>query len=173
MKRAKKENTISDLTEFTDEDGKKWVQTSIDDLFSTKELNEVLESIEKDKEKGEVILARIDFQNVNKEYYDAVSLLQERIKKQAELLKKVASQSKDAIEKKNIKLKELIEYIKKLHMLFAYLKVDVDGLDKIEIPSKVFQESLAKADEEYDSIYQEVEEKVLSLDEPKKEDENK
>ena len=48
MIRKAKKTPIPDLTEFTDDEGKKWIQTSTEDLFTVKELNEVLESIEKD-----------------------------------------------------------------------------------------------------------------------------
>jgi len=39
---------VPDITEYTDEEGKKWIQTSTSDLFSSKELNDILESIEKE-----------------------------------------------------------------------------------------------------------------------------
>ena len=91
MKKKAKSSIVPDLTEFTDGEGKKWIQTSTDDLFSTKELNEIITTIEKEREKDEVIIARIDFQKVDREFYDAAIELQKRLKKQTDLLKKYVS----------------------------------------------------------------------------------
>ena len=44
----KSKRNIPDLTEFTDDEGKKWVQTSVDDLLSTDELSNILDRIDKD-----------------------------------------------------------------------------------------------------------------------------
>ena len=109
MKKKKKIDKMPDLKEFTDELGKKWIQTSTDDLFSMKEINEILESIDKDKDKDKdkVVLARIDFQKVDREYYNAAKALHQKLKEQTELLKKIAEESKKTIEKKNRKLKSL------------------------------------------------------------------
>ncbi len=161
MKKGIKRNIIPDLTEFTDDEGKKWIQTSADDLFSMKELNEILESIDKEKDKDEVVLARIDFQKVNREYYDAAIALQEKLKKQTELLKKLADESKKTIERKNIKLKELIEYIKKLHMFIAYINANQDRLDEIEIPQSISFRPATEVEDITESVYEEVEEVVL------------
>ena len=68
MKKSAKKPPVPDMTEFTDDEGKKWVQTSTDDFFSLKELNEILESVEKEKQSGEVVLARIDFQHEMMKY---------------------------------------------------------------------------------------------------------
>lgn len=164
MKKEAKRNIIPDLTEFTDDEGKKWIQTSADDLFSMKELNEILESIERDKDKDEVVLARIDFQQVNREYYDAVIALQSKLRKQTGLLKKLAEESKKTIERKNSKLKELIEYIRKLHMFIAYINANQDRLDEIEIPSVISFKPVKEVEEETESVYEEVEELVLPTD---------
>ena len=61
----KKDNTIP--TEYTDESGKKWIQTSTEDIFSVNELNDIIKSIENDKNSGDIVLAHIDFKKVNKE----------------------------------------------------------------------------------------------------------
>lgn len=164
MKKGIKKNIIPDLTEFTDEEGKKWIQTSADDLFSMKELNEILESIDKEKDKDEVVLARIDFQKVNKEYYDAAISLQSKLKKQTELLKKLAEESKKNIERKNMKLKELIVYIKKLHMFIAYINANQDKLDEIEIPAEISFRPAPEVEDIVESVYEEVEEVVLPND---------
>lgn len=158
---TKKNNTIiSDITELVDEDGKKWIQTSADDLFEIKELNSILESIERDKNKSEVVLARIDFQKVDKEYYDTAVTLQKKISKQSALLKKIINESRTAVDRKNKKLKELIEYIKKIHHFISRLESDPSVADKIEI-------KLAEPDEKKppvrESVFEEVEE--LPLDE--------
>lgn len=131
MRKVKK-STIPDVSEFTDEDGKRWVQTSTEDLFSIKELNEILESVEKDREEGEIVLARIDFQRVNKEYYATVKELQSKLKKRNDILKKLIIESTTTIDRKNKKLKELIEYIRKLHLLLAYYKLKPENIDKID-----------------------------------------
>jgi hypothetical protein len=164
MKKGTKRNIIPDLTEFTDEDGKKWIQTSADDLFSMKELNDILESIDKEKEKDEVVLARIDFQKVNREYYDAALALQTKLTKQTELLKKLAEESKKTIERKNYKLKELIEYIKKLHMFIAYINANQDRLDEIEVPDTISFRPVAEVEDVAESVYEEVEEVVIPND---------
>ena len=56
IKKTKKD--IPEQTEFTDEEGQKWIQTSTDDLFSAKELDDILDKIEKDKNKDEIVLAQ-------------------------------------------------------------------------------------------------------------------
>ncbi len=124
MKKSSKKAIIPDITEYTDAEGKKWIQTSTEDLFSIKELNEILESIDKGSESDEIILARIDFQKVNKEYYETAMQLQKKVHQQGELLKKVITDARIKIERKNKKLRELIEYIKKLHLLLAHLSTE-------------------------------------------------
>jgi hypothetical protein len=118
MKRSKKSTALKS-TEYVDDEGKKWVQTSTEDLFSIKEIQDVFEEAEKDREEGEILLARIDFQRVNRDYYDRVIELQEKLKKRTDLLKRVVIESKQILDKKNDKLKELIVYIKKLHIVLA------------------------------------------------------
>lgn len=140
MKKNKK-GMVPDLTEFTDLDGNRWVQTSADDLFSSKELNDILEAIEKDKDTEEIVLARIDFKKVNKEYYETVIDLQSKLNKQNESLKKLLINAKETIDKKNNKLKELINYIRKLHLLLAYYEMDPEEVKKIRaLPEKLLYE---------------------------------
>jgi len=160
MKKSERKIIIPDIKEFTDESGKKWVQTSTDDLFSMRELNEIIRDIEKERDKDEIILARIDFQKVDKEFYDAAILLQKRLQKQSLLLKKYVSESKAIIEKKNKKLKELIEYIKKLHQFIAYISHNPEKAESISLP--VIETSFENTKP---SIYEEVEEVVMKEDE--------
>jgi cellulose biosynthesis protein BcsQ len=162
MKKRIKNSIIPDLTEFTDNEGKKWIQTSTDDLFSTKELNDIINTIEKEREKDEVIIARIDFQKVDREFYDAATELQKRLKNQTELLKKYVSQSTGIIERKNKKLRELIDYIKKMHLILSYLNANPDEIDKIKLaPAAPAEEQTRK---KISSVYEEVEEIVLPPD---------
>jgi hypothetical protein len=166
MKKAVKKSTTPDITEFTDDEGKKWIQTSTDDLFSIKELNEILESIDSDAKSDEIILARIDFQNVNKEYYEKVSLLQKKLHKQGELLKKIVLEAKEKTDRKNRKLKELIEYIKKLHFVLAHYSGSEEDLKKLEIPSVMIDRpTVGDHEEKYEveQDYETVEEIVLPL----------
>ena len=168
MKKEQEKNIIADITEFTDKDGTKWVQTSKDDLFSTQELNNILESIDKGIDSDEVILARIDFQKVNKEYYEAAVTLHEKLRKQTELLKKIIIDSQTKIEKKNNKLKELIEYIKKIHVFLAHLDTSEEGLKKMKLPVELApREESGKTEETRSSlvsIFEEVEEIELDFE---------
>ncbi|HMB19813.1 MAG TPA: hypothetical protein VKQ10_01995 [Spirochaetota bacterium] len=165
LKKKKKE--VPDFQEFTDDEGKKWIQTSTDDLFSVKELNDIIESVENEKVPGEIVLARIDFKKVNKEYYDKVQELQQKLKKRTELLNKLVAESRRTVDKKNQKLKELIAYIKKLHVLLAYYKQSPEEFQKIEIPSLIYKVVSREApviDEKPGSkpmVYTEVEEVLL------------
>ncbi|MGV7930505.1 MAG: hypothetical protein AB2L13_16655 [Spirochaetota bacterium] len=166
MIRKAKKTPIPDLTEFTDDEGKKWIQTSTEDLFSVRELNEVLDSIEKDKDSGEIVLARIDFRRVNKEYYETVQELQATLKKRNAILKKLIVESKTVIDRKNRKLKELIEYIKKLHVLLAYYKLRPEDFEKIDFSVPVYAAppvAIEPREEEPIVVveYTEVQEKVL------------
>ncbi len=163
MKRKEK-NIIPDLTEFTDEEGKKWIQTSAEDLFSMKELNEIIESIDKEKNRDDMVLARINFQNVNREYYNAAVGLQIKLNKQREVLKRVATESKITIEKKNAKLKELIVYIKKLHIFIAYINSNMDNLESIKIPAADMFKTVQEQEPEVQSMYEEVEEVIIPDD---------
>jgi len=160
--------SVPDLTEFTDEEGKKWKQTSTDDLFSMKELNTILESIEKDRDSDEIILARIDFQKVNREYYEAAISLQKKLKAQSELLKQVIMDSKIKIERKNKKLKELIEYIKKLHLFIAYVNQNQELIDTLTLPAELLSLPSRRIEvdeaEGPESVYEDVEEIPASLD---------
>ncbi|PKL37738.1 MAG: hypothetical protein CVV44_15465 [Spirochaetae bacterium HGW-Spirochaetae-1] len=165
MKKTTKKTIIPDLTEFIDEEGKKWVQTSTDDLFSMKEFNEILESIEKDKDKGEIVLARINFQKVNKEYYETALALKSKLDKQTQVLRKVITESTRIIDRKNKKLNELIEYIKKLHYFIANLQGGVQDLDKVSIFTKPVEEKKTPEPEIHTSIYEDVEEIIIPLKE--------
>ncbi len=160
MKKKEKRIIIPDIKEFTDDSGKKWVQTSTDDLFSMRELNDIIRNIEKEREKDEVVLARIDFQKVDREFYEAAIELQKRLQKQTLLMKQYISESKKTIEKKNRKLKELIEYIKKLHQLLSYLNANPDSIDTISITLPGMSE--AEAEKSFTSVYEEAEEVIMT-----------
>ena len=94
--------------------------------------HKILAEIEKEKQEGEIVIARIDFKKVNKEYYDRIVELEEKLKKRTELLKRVVKESKETIDRKNKKMRELIEYIKKLHILLAYYKLSPEDFNKID-----------------------------------------
>lgn len=165
MKKEKKKK-IPDLTEFVDEEGKKWIQTSTDDLFSIKEISELLDTVEKDKEEGEIVLARIDFQKVNREYYEKAHDLHTKLKRRDELIKKLITESKKAIDRKNAKLRELIEYIKNLHLLLTYYKLDPSIMKEIQVlPVEVFKPEVTAVEEVEVAVekigYSEVEEILL------------
>ncbi len=132
MSKKSSPKTSSIKTEFVDEEGNKWIQTSTEDLFSTREMKEIFNSIERDKETGEIILARIDFQRVNKDYYDKVMDLQSELKRKNEKLRKVLLESQKIIEKKNAKMKEMIEYIKELHLLLACYNLSPEKTERIQ-----------------------------------------
>ena len=134
MKKIEKKATIPDLREFTDDSGKKWVQTSTDDLFTIKEMNEIITSLEKERVKDEVIFARIDFQKVDREFYDTALELQQRLQKQAKILQNYVSETKKVINRKNAKMKELIEYIRQLHQFIAHLNANPDDIDRMDMP---------------------------------------
>ncbi len=154
---------MPDLTEFTDEEGKKWIQTSTEDLFSIQELNDILESVEKREDGEEIVLARINFQKVNREYYETALALQKKLNEKNELLKKVLNTSKETIERKNKKLKELINYIKKLHILIAHLSSGEPGIERPEITADLLLQQ-AQTAEITRAEYEEVEEIILSTD---------
>jgi len=162
MKKRDKKPVIPDIKEFTDDSGKRWVQTSTDDLFSMREINEIIKNIEAERAKDEVVLARIDFQKVDKEFYDAAIELQKRLQKQALLMKQYIAETNQTIERKNRKLKELIAYIKKLHELLLYLNANPEDIDTISITLPVAGET--EAVEQIISEYEEVEETVMSPD---------
>lgn len=158
IRRKEKKINIPDIREFTDDNGRKWVQTSTDDLFSMRELNDIISSIEKERAKDEVVLARIDFQKVDREFYDAAVELQKRLQKQTRLMKEYMQQSNAIIDRKNKKLKELIEYIKKMHQFLAYLNANPDDIERLNIqpqPEAVQQPAIV-------SEYEEVEELEMS-----------
>lgn len=163
MKKTEKKAVIPDIREFTDDAGKKWVQTSTDDLFSLKELNDIIISLEKEREKDEVVLARIDFQKVDREFYDAAVELQTKLQKQQKILQKYMAETKRVIDRKNKKLRELIDYIKQLHQLISYLNANPEDMDMLNIPFSITP--LEAHMDEFISEYEEVEEKVMSPDE--------
>lgn len=129
-----------------------------------KELNEIIESIDKEKNRDDMVLARINFQNVNREYYNAAVGLQIKLNKQREVLKRVATESKITIEKKNAKLKELIVYIKKLHIFIAYINSNMDNLESIKIPAADMFKTVQEQEPEVQSMYEEVEEVIIPDD---------
>jgi hypothetical protein len=167
MKKISKKSRVPDITEFTDEEGKKWIQTSTNDLFSSKELNDILESIEKESESDEIILARIDFQRVNKEYYETAMRLKKKVHQQGELLKKIIIDANAKIDRKNKKLRELISYIKNLHLLLAHLSSDEEELKKLKIPPERLIQTLDETiteKAEHELEFENVSEEVLPLD---------
>lgn len=161
MKKSDKKNIIPDIKEFTDDSGKKWVQTSTDDLFSIKELNDIINSIEKERARDEVVFARIDFQKVDKEFYDQAIELQNRLQKQGKLLQNYASETKKVISRKNQKLKELIEYIRQLHEFIAHMSTTPEDIEKMNI---TLSAGPSERKPEIVSVYEEVEEKVMTAE---------
>ena len=157
----KKQNTSA--KEYTDAQGEKWVQTSTEDIFALKELNEIIASIEKEKDKGEMVLARIDFRTVNKEYYETIQDLQKKLAHKEELLKKLVSESKRVIARKNEKMMEMIRYIKQLQMLVAYNNLDKESLEKIKLDPMAILAAQAAASEEQEEVahYEDVTEIAL------------
>jgi seryl-tRNA synthetase len=156
---------LEDITEFTDEEGKKWVQTSANDLFSMKEFNDILKKLDQDKEPDEIVLAHIDIKRVNREYYETAVALQEKVNKQAALLKKIAVEVNTSMEKKNKKLMELVAYIRKLHSYIGSLNKSIESGEKISIPD-IPEESIQhikKEQEEKVSIYQDVTEQTIEF----------
>ncbi len=144
----KKKNDKVPATEYTDVSGKKWVQTSAEDLFSTDEINNIIKSIEKETSSNEIVLAHIDFKKVNREYYEALMTMQEELKNKEIMLQKLSRETKIIIERKNKKLNELITYIKKIHMVIALKKLDKEALDKINIsPDEIFKTHLPADDD--------------------------
>ncbi len=159
--------------EFVDAEGKKWIQTSTEDLFSIKELSNIIDTFDnKDDESGDIILARIDFQKVNKDYYEKVVELQKRLKNKIEIQKRIVSETRRIIEKKNNKLKELIEYIRRIHLLFSYYNLKPEEFAGIKIPEDILKEILksrefipVKEDVEPEDIeYSDVQEILLNSD---------
>ncbi len=144
MIRRKKNNIAS---EFIDSEGKKWIQSSADDIFSSDEIGKIIRSIEKEKSTGEIVLASIDFKKVNKEYYEAVENLNRELKKKDMLLKKLASETKILLDRKNKKLYELIEYIKKLHILIKNMDSGnpnsrIELKETVYVPAKEAEEEV-------------------------------
>ena len=133
MKNSEEKTMSPDLEEFIDENEKKWVQTSTDDLFSIKKLNDIISAIEKEKEKVEVAFARIDFQKVDKEFYNTALELQKKLQKQSKLLQNYVAETARIINRKNNKLTELIEYIKQLHQFIALINSDPKNAEKINL----------------------------------------
>ena len=171
MKKDKVKTNLKDLTEFTDDDGKHWIQTSTEDLFSLKEFNDIIESMERDRDENEIVLARLDFQKVNKEYYDTAIDLQKKLEKQTKVLKNVISQSQEVISRKNKKLKELIAYIRKLHYFISNLDSGLEDLKDLQVSRRAVIEGEEEVIEEEavrprrTSVFEEVEEIVLGIDE--------
>jgi hypothetical protein len=160
----KSDQPLEDITEFTDEEGKKWVQTSANDLFSMKEFNDILKKLDQDKEPDEIVLAHIDIKRVNREYYETAVALQEKVNKQAALLKKIAVEVNISMEKKNKKLMELVEYIRKLHSYIGSLNKSIENGEKISITNVPDKEKVSrKKKEEKVSIYQDVTEQTIEF----------
>lgn len=137
----KKKKTTIPSNEYTDNNGKKWIQTSAEDLFSNEEITNLVKRIEKETEPDEIVLAQFDFKTVNKEYYETLTQLQKEVKRKDQVLKKLALESKEIVERKNKKLIELINYIKKLHMVIALKKLDKESIDKINISPEMILNS--------------------------------
>jgi predicted transcriptional regulator len=151
--------------EYIDSNGEKWVQTSPDDLFAIKELNEVFEAIEKDKKSGEIVLARIDFRTVNKEYYDTIQDLQTRLKRKEELLKRLTAETKRVLKRKNDMMYDMIAYIRQLQLLVAQKSLSPDLLKGVRIDS-IFGKPIVIEEEreEEAAVFEQVEEITLDDD---------
>ncbi len=147
------------FSEFVDGEGKKWIQTSTEDLFSIKELNEIIDAIEKKEEAGdEIVLARIDFRTVNRDYYAKVQELQEKLNKRTDILKRLAVESRRLIHSKNRKLRELIDYIKKLHVILAYYNLKPEEIEKMKVPLHIVESAVSKPKAEKKMVLVEEEE---------------
>jgi hypothetical protein len=99
---------------------------------------------------------------VDREFYDAATELQKRLKNQTELLKKYVSQSTQIIDRKNKKLRELIDYIKKIHLILSYLNANPDEIDNIKFAPAALEEKEPR--KKIRSVYEEIEEVVLPPD---------
>lgn len=141
-----------------------WVQTSTDDLFSTKELNEVIKTIEQDRSSEEIVLAKINFETVNKEYYDTVKYLEAELTKKDKLLKTLISKTRVLMDRKNKKLNELIEHVKKLHMIIAYYNKDSKNIDKLHVPQEVYVSTPKIIEEEVQEKEEYIKSKEIWLD---------
>ena len=158
---AKKQTEIK-KREFIDSNGEKWVQTSPDDLFSIKELNEVFEAVERERSSNEIVLARIDFKTVNKEYYETMNDLKKRLDRKEELLKRLITESKRVIKRKNDMMLDMIAYIRQLQILVAQKSVTPEMLRGINL-SAVFAPPAEEIREE-ETLYERVHEVALSDD---------
>ena len=152
MIRRKKEKLAK---EFIDSEGKKWIQRPAEDLFSSGELGNIIRTIENEKSSGEIVRASIDFRKVNKEYYDAVENLNSELKKKNLLLSKLVSETRKMTDRKNRKLRELIDYIKKLHIFIKSIETENPGV-KIEfhqaapaVPKEIEEVIILNHAEEY------------------------
>ena len=72
------------------------------------------------------------------------------------------AETKRVIDRKNTKLRELIDYIKQLHQLISYINANPDDMDMLNIPFTITP--LDAHIDEFISEYEEVEEKVMSPD---------
>jgi pimeloyl-CoA synthetase len=77
-------------------------------------------------------------------------------------MKKFTTEAREKIERKNRKLNELIEYIKKLHLLLAHISVNEEDLKNLKIPVQPAppQEGVTEK-EVIEQAYEAVEEVVL------------
>ena len=167
MKNSEKKAIIPDLAEFVDEEGKKWVQTSTDDLFSIKELSEMISSIEKERTKDEVVFARIDFQKVDKEFYDTAIDLQKKLQKQSKVLQNYMAETTKIINRKNSKLTELVEYINQLHQFIALMNSNPEEAEKSDL-SHLITKPQTESKPDIAAQYEEVEEIVMSEEDDEK-----
>lgn len=147
--------------EYVDGNGERWVQTSADDLFSIRELNQIFDTVEKERDPDEIVLARIDFKTVNREYYETVQALQKSIRRKDELLKRLITESKRVIKRKNDMMFDMIEYIKQLQHLVAKKALGPEALKGID-PKALFVSTAAE--DEDDAVYEGVTEIFLSED---------
>ena len=170
MKKSAKPK-VKDFTEFIDDEGKKWIQTSREDFFSISDLNEIIGTLDKKEDDAEeILLARIDFKRVNRDYYEKIIELQDRLKRKNDMLRRLVTESKRMVQKKNAMLRELIEYVKQLHLLIAYYNIDPKNVEKVDIPPEMFRVFMQKTEEVRETVeeerieYSDVKEIVLDDD---------
>ncbi len=148
-----------------------WQKINPQDIFSDKRLQKYIEE-SRNSDTSERVYAYLNFMRADEALAEKNEKLYEKLKKKDALVKKMASQMKNAIRKKNMKLAKLLRYISILEEMLKEKEIDYKTIKRkikdseIKLSTRAMQGEITTEDH---NIAEYVEAVEIELDDEGKE----